>query len=270
MKSSNNSTVFLLTNINSTYFTSFFDKDTIARINFLDYESYMISLRSVNLYHDGINNINFELVCFKRFLIMDRLINEYKIDHILHLDSDIAVGSSLFNCFPSNIEANTVYAPFRSSTYCSLWGKDSLNKYVDNLILYDQECRQKKPSRNSDMNYMQYLIDNNVINFCSISKKKPLQIHSLRAFLIKNIIPSTPLSDDIITQFNLHDIFSYNQLIKYYPYEYLKTIFNYDNQNGNWSVNLNTENIPLDFIHFQGGGAKDYFLPFLSEKLQIL
>lgn len=263
---SQNANIYLLTNIDSSYLTVDFSTEQKRKLVFLDYESYMAPLRSMNLYHDGINDANFELVCFKRFVVMNRVLNEYGLERLLHLGSDISVSSTLFELF--NVGGlNKVYSPYKSSTYCSLWDAFSLKGYVDNIQKYDAECRLHKPARNSDMNYMKWLIDTQVVEFHQISNESNTQIHSLRSFLIKEIPPIHSFADGVVSEFEKFDKFSYEQLMEYYPISYLSEIISYAPLNGQWSIKLVDSLRPLDFIHFQGGGAKKYFVPFLNDKL---
>ena len=92
----------------------------------------------------------FELLCFKRFYLLQYLVHQKDLSHIWMIDSDVLVMENLFE-FTENYLLKNHYAAslstrvqgdmeLDSSTHCSFWTKAALDEFVLFLDrLYDSE-----------------------------------------------------------------------------------------------------------------------------------
>lgn len=195
-------------------------------------------------YHDGINDMGFETLCYQRWLCALDILDELGLNRLFHLDNDLLLtnfikGSQIFT--PLNIEG--VHSVHEQGTYCSSWDKVSLNQFKDCLEEYFDYCNSVHPKRSSDMQYMGWLINRKKVKYYEFNAEDGLNyISNFRRFLLENIPPLTKPPE-----VENHHQMDGSILMKHWPTNYVWDFI---------SILSDEKILPIldkiEFVHFQG------------------
>lgn len=157
--------------------------------------------------HDGLNDANFELHCFNRFLFISNLteaLNEDANTFFVHLDADILVTSKLSLIFsrlttdPAEEQQRpSFYTLSSKSTYFMAFDKASIQYFSrTGLKYYFNYAFTHRPSRISDMQALEFLSKQDSIQINYLNNGADLFfIHSLQSYLFESLISNKTVQD---------------------------------------------------------------------------